>query len=89
MEGKTSSGFKFTVSPEVFKDWDFVESLADLTAEDNPLALVPAVRKMLGKDQYKQLKEHCREGGIVSTVKMSAEIKEIFTYSGPDAELKN
>lgn len=77
IEGKTKSGFKYKFPRENLDNYELVEIIAE--AQENPLLFPRMVNLLLGKEQTKKLKEHCRnKNGIVSTEKMSQEIKEIF-----------
>lgn len=73
-EGKTKSGFHYRYDED---DWELLEVMMDYN-DDNPGAIVPIAKKMLGED-YNELKNHCRrEDGKVSAVKMMAEVFEIL-----------
>lgn len=77
IEGKTKSGFDYTIPEENLNNYELVEVLGEM--EDNPLLISKTVNLLLGKDQAKRLKEHLRtESGIVPTDKMSEEIMAIF-----------
>lgn len=84
IEGKTSTGFEFTISDDIKNDYELIEQLSEF--EDNPLMLTKVVNSILGKDQAKNLKEHVRdENGIVPTDIMVKEVVEIFN----GGEIKN
>ena len=85
IEGKTTSGFEFTISEDVKNDYELVENLGKL--EDNPLILGKIVTQILGKEQTIKLKDHIRnENGIVPTDKMTKEIIEIFQKGGEETK---
>lgn len=83
-EGITSTGFNYAISEEVANDWELLEALSEM--DENKSKLVTVVKRALGDEGYKALKEHCREGTVVSTERMSAEITEVFKSFN---ELKN
>lgn len=78
---KTSSGFEFTVSDNVFDDWELIELLAEV-GNGNALKLPAVLEKLIGAEGAKALKEHCRKNGRVTTSAMNAEITEIMQTAG-------
>lgn len=85
IEGKTKSGFEYKIPKENLDNYELIEVIAE--AQDNPLLFPKMVNLLLGEEQAKRLKEHCRnENGIVSTEKLSQEITEIFESQ---KEIKN
>lgn len=77
IEGKTKSGFNYSIPKENTENYELVESLGE--AEENPLLFPKSVNLLLGKDQANKLKDHLRtESGNVPTGKMMEEITEIF-----------
>lgn len=77
MRGTTESGFEFEVKEEALNDWELVEYMDDM--EENPQHIIRVAKKLLGKEQYEQMKEHCREeNGIVNFRNMTAEIIDIL-----------
>ncbi|MDT2848760.1 hypothetical protein P7H60_06260 [Vagococcus carniphilus] len=77
IKGVTKSGFLYKFSKERLNNYELLEELGEL--EESPMALSKVVNLLLGKEQAKKLKEHVRgKDGLVSTEKISAEIKEIF-----------
>lgn len=77
--GKTSSGFGFELSPNVFDDWEIMELLGRVQNEDK-LAIFELFRRVLGDEQLAKLKEHCREeDGRIPLSRMNDELTEIFT----------
>ncbi|WP_238385792.1 hypothetical protein [Streptococcus sp. S784/96/1] len=80
IKGKTSTGFEFEIEDTVKDDYELVEALAEL--EVNGLMLPKVMRKLLG-DKVEDLKNHIRaDDGHVSTQKLMAELKEIFSEQG-------
>ena len=78
IKGVTRSGFEFEFDPNIADDMEFFEALCDIDAGDMT-AVVPVVRKMLGK-QKKALYDHLRtEDGRVPVEKVTEEIKDIFS----------
>lgn len=90
IEGITSTGFKFTVDLEELEDdFEFVEEVAAIV-NGSTSALPNVIKMMIGEEQYKNLKEHCRkENGKVSSTKMITVMTEIFEYSDSKPEVKN
>lgn len=85
IEGKTKSGFEYKIPKENLDNYELIEVIAE--AQENPLLFPKMVNLLLGEEQAKRLKEHCRnENGIVSTEKLSQEITEIFESQ---KEIKN
>lgn len=84
LKGTTSTGFDFSIPDETLDDYELVEAIGDL--EENPLRLTKVVDILLGKDEKKRLKEHCKVNGRVSAKRMEEEITEILTSN---SESKN
>lgn len=85
IKGTTDTGFAYEIEEERLYNYEFVETLEEV--ESNPIALVKAVKLLLGDEQTERLKDHVRsENGIVSTVKMTNELENIFLKQ---AETKN
>ena len=69
LKGVTKSGFRFSINENVMNDWEMMEKLAEM--EDNPLASVAVIKKMLGKNQYEALKSHLKKkNGRITTEAM-------------------
>ena len=77
VEGKTSTGFKFSIDEEMLNDWELLEDLAELDTDNGK---VVQVSKRLLAEDYEKLKEHCRNEctGRVSVTKMVEELSGIF-----------
>ncbi|MDT7016999.1 MULTISPECIES: hypothetical protein [Latilactobacillus] len=77
LEGKTKSGFKFSISKEQLENYELLEALSEL--EDDAMALPRVIKLLLGDDGAKRLKNHVRKlDGIVPPEAMADEIKEIL-----------
>lgn len=81
IKGKTSSGFAFSIDDAVASDWEIIEGLYVLDNGD-PTAIVGVLKRLIGDEQYKKLKEHLRgEDGRVNTTQMVEALKEILSAS--------
>ena len=74
--GKTSSGFEYEIDEETLNDYEFLEAVK--SSDETPFGIVDVVNTLLGKEQVKRLKEHCRENGHVSIERMALETVEIM-----------
>lgn len=80
IEGKTQSGFAFSIDPEIQDDMELLEAIAD--ADENPLRITSVLKRLLGEEQKRALYEHLRnEKGRVSIKAVSQEIVDIFNSS--------
>ncbi len=78
MKAQLKDGFEVEVSESVWDDWEFLEVLSDIDEGETGL-IVRAVRKLLGKEGVKILKEHLRdEDGKVSSTGMVNAFGEIL-----------
>lgn len=79
IKGTTKSGFEFTIDPEVFNDWEILETLYDIDEGNSQLA-VKVARSVLGTDQLEGLKEHIKaeNGGKATIEAMGDALQEIF-----------
>lgn len=78
LTGETKTGFKFDVDEAALNDWELLEELDGI--EENPQRYVSVSKRLLSAEQYKALKEHCRnEAGRVDMTKMFHEISDILT----------
>lgn len=88
VEGKTKSGFGFSINEKIFNDWDFI-TLAD--SLHNGQATMKEINELfvmvLGADGFKALKEHIRKenNGIVDAMAM----KDAFTEIVSSTKAKN
>lgn len=85
ISGKTQSGFEYTIADNIGDDYELLELMGEVRNGDT-LAIFELIDRVLGKEQHKALKEHCRIDGRVSTTRMNEEIVDIFTNS---KEVKN
>lgn len=82
IEGKTSSGFEFSLNENVLDNMELVDALAE-TEADNPLAVSKACLLLLGPELRKKLYNHLRtEDGRVPVELVSTEMVEIFSAFG-------
>lgn len=82
--GKTKSGFKYQIQKEQVEDYDFIELIGE--AEENPAVLPKVLKRLFGKEQTEQLKDHTRtEDGFVPAAKMIEEFGEVLN----NPKLKN
>lgn len=86
LEGKTASGFEFTIEDEVLDDYELLEVIHKVdTGHDG--YIVDMAKMILGEDQVNKLKEHCKkDNGKVSAIRVVNEMAEIFAVS---KKLKN
>ena len=85
ISGKTQSGFEYIIADNIGDDYELLELMGEVRNGDT-LAIFALIDRVLGKEQHKALKEHCRIDGRVSTTRMNEEIVDIFTNS---KEVKN
>ena len=87
IEGKTSSGFEFSLDEDALDDYELLEMLCKVDKGEENM-LIDAVKRLVGDEQEHRLREHVRnEKGRVSASKMTAEIGEILaaTKSGKNS----
>lgn len=79
IEGKTASGFEFSVDERAVTDYTFLELLTEL---DGPgLLAIPG--RLLGDEGKAALIEHCRDAdGYVPAAKVTEECMEIINLCG-------
>ena len=83
INGKTKSGFEFTISERALDNYELLETVSE--AQENPL-IVPKILGMLLGDDKKRLIEHVREDdGVVPAEKMMEELADIFDAT-PDSK---
>lgn len=89
IEGKTASGFAYTIDDDARDDMELFEGLLALDNGDIS-TLAATITALLGKDQKKALYDHCRnEKGRVSATRVFGELKEILNGAPEGSELKN
>lgn len=87
--GKTKTGFEFSIEDAALDDWELLEVLADID-DGKTQKIGTAIKLLLGADQAKALKEHCRnDEGRVPTSAMMAEVGEIFAELRRNKDAKN
>lgn len=87
--GKTKTGFEFSIEDAALDDWELLEVLADID-DGKTQKIGTAIKLLLGADQAKALKEHCRnDEGRVPTSAMMAEMGEIFAELRKNKDAKN
>ena len=90
IEGKTKSGFKFTLDERILDDWRFVDAIG-LSESDDASEAIRGMRdlvKMVVGDRYDAFKKHIadKNDGFVPREKVTEEIIEIVNLS---KDLKN
>lgn len=80
IEGKLKNGFEVRIPEENYDDYELFEDLAAIDSDgDNVGKIVSAYMRLLGEEQYKELKEHLRkDNGKVSRTEMFDALSEIF-----------
>lgn len=79
IEGKTASGFAFSVDERVVTDFTFLELLTHLDGQ----ALLQLPGRLLGEAGKAALIEHCRDAeGYVPTARITEECVEIVNLCG-------
>lgn len=81
INGKTKTGFEFSVDENNMNDMELVDILADDTMDD-ALRMSHVVRKLMGRDQRKALYDHVRVNGRVPVDAVIAEVEDIFAAMG-------
>ena len=81
VEGTTKSGFRYKIEKDALDDWELVEQISEM---DGLTGSVAVMKSLLGKEQYEQLKEHCRgPHGRVRATRMEEEMTEILNDRRP------
>lgn len=86
IEGKTKTGFFFSVEKEAVDNMELIDDLAD--AEDgDPLAVSRICKRVLGNEQRKQLYDYLRtpEGRVPTEAVINA-ILDIFYAFGQEGK---
>lgn len=79
IEGKTASGFAFSVDERVVTDFTFLELLTHLDGQ----AILALPGRLLGEAGKAALIEHCRDAeGYVPTARITEECIEIVNLCG-------
>ena len=77
IKGITKSGFEFKIEDETLNDWELFEIFDEL--DENPSYIIRLAKKLLGAEQYDQLKKKCTQDGRVLFTLMNEEIFEILS----------
>lgn len=82
IEGKTASGFQFSVESGLLEDFEFLTLLGDFTGDDDRArsrAVLAMPGRLLGAEGRRALIEHCRnEEGFSPTVRIYEELGSIL-----------
>lgn len=82
IEGKTKSGFAYSISDENVNNMELLDALAE-AEDENPLRISKVLRLLLGDEQRKELYGHLREeNGRVPVEAVMTELKEILANDG-------
>lgn len=82
LKGKTSTGFEYELEDDALNDWEVLEDLTDID-DGHYGGAVRALRRLLGDNQMKALKEHCRgENGRITQSAMVNELADILKGTG-------
>lgn len=76
IEGKTKSGFDFTLDQSNADDWELLEAIRK--SNDDSSYAVDVAMRFLGDEQYNRLKEHVRVDGKVKISLIEAEVAEMM-----------
>jgi hypothetical protein len=81
INGKTKTGFQFSVDENCMNDMELVDILAD-DSVDEAFRMSSLVKKLLPGDQRKALYDHVRVNGRVPVDAVIAEVEDIFASMG-------
>lgn len=82
INGKTKSGFAFSVDENAMNDMELVDVLADKEIDD-AFRMSYILKRLLPADQRKKLYDHVRtDNGRVPVDAVVAEIEDIFAAMG-------
>ncbi len=77
---KTTSGFECDVNEAALNDYEVLDYIAEIQINSNPLFYPLLVKKLLGADGEKALREHVRkDDGFVDNNDIAVEVTDIFT----------
>lgn len=86
IQGKTSSGFEFSIDEKAADNMELIDALAELE-DGNDLAVSKVCRLLFGSEERKRIYDHLRdENGRVPVEPFIQLVKEIFTTT---KDLKN
>ena len=92
IKGVTPSGFSYEIDEVVVDDVEFLDMLVDLEEGESDMDTLPQLcRKLLGRDQAKQLYRHCRnEEKRAPLEAVAREIRDIMNGAGAEnVDVKN
>lgn len=80
---KTADGFEFELAEAAKDDWELIELMENIEdLETNPGLAVKLAKKLLGLEQYKKLREFCRdENGVIRASAIIRNLDSIMTSS--------
>ena len=85
----TIDGIDITIDPNRMDDWDLLETLYLLQDDPqaNVLQVVPFLKRFLGDDTYKKVKDTLRdtETGRLTTTRVSEFLTELFKAIDPNS----
>lgn len=81
INGKTKTGFQFSVDENCMNDMELVDILAD-DSVDEAFRMSSLVKKLLPGEQRKALYDHVRVNGRVPVDAVIAEVEDIFASMG-------
>lgn len=86
LKGKTSTGFEYELEDDALNDWEVLEDLTDID-DGHYGGAVRVLRRLLGDNQMKALKEHCRgENSRITQSAMVNELADILKGTGAEDE---
>lgn len=81
INGKTKTGFQFSVDENCMNDMELVDILAD-DSVDEAFRMSSLLKKLLPGEQRKALYDHVRVNGRVPVDAVIAEVEDIFASMG-------
>jgi hypothetical protein len=81
INGKTKTGFQFSVDENCMNDMELVDILADVSV-DEAFRMSALVKRLLPNDQRKALYDHVRVNGRVPVDAIIMEVESIFDAMG-------
>lgn len=89
VEGKTESGFKYSVNPKKLQDVRFLRAYKKMIRDDDATDIVDIVPMVLGEDQAQALFTHCEKDGVATIDDVAKEFAEICQALTSESETKN
>lgn len=82
IQGVTSNGFEYAIKRSQIDNYELFEAISE--SEENPAAFPTVLKLLLGQEQTKKLKDHCRkEDGTVPIKAMMDVLTEIMNGQQP------